>query len=199
MRLRPALRGATFLGVAMIALTWASIGFDLHLEWRSDQQAAIQNTGNLARAFEEQIIRSIKEVDKTLLVLRAGYEQDPAHFDLKNSAKYFLGEVTPLFGLIDPHGMLTQSSAGPIGLPVDLSDREHYRALLMPRTTSVHRHARGAHQRAAGDVPRPRYPNPDGSFGASSPDRSTRITLCVSMNRSIWARAERLCWSGSTV
>ena len=167
MRLRPALQGATFLGVAMIALTWASIGFDLHLEWRSDQQAAIQNTGNLARAFEEQIIRSIKEVDKTLLVLRAGYEQDPARFDLENSAKYFLGEVTPLFGLIDPRGMLTQSSAGPIGLPVDLSDREHYRALLNATDDELFIGtpvaARASGQRAMFLARGIR--NPDGSFG----------------------------------
>jgi diguanylate cyclase (GGDEF)-like protein len=126
-QLRPALQGATFLGVAMIALTWASIGFDLRLEWKSAQQAAIQNSGNLARAFEEQIIRSIREVDKALLVLRDAYERDPRHFNLDNSARYYLGEAIPIFGVIDQHGMLRATTPSRLQSPVDLSDREHFR------------------------------------------------------------------------
>ena len=52
-----------------------------------NERAAIQeegrkHTSNLARAFEEHIRRTVKEVDQTLLVLKRGYESDPRRFGL---------------------------------------------------------------------------------------------------------------------
>jgi hypothetical protein len=41
---------------------------------------------NLASAFEESVIRSVSEVDKTLLLLRARYLLDPQHFDIHRVA-----------------------------------------------------------------------------------------------------------------
>ena len=61
--------GTTILGVAMIALVWGTIAFHLRVVERTTVQAAFQDSANLARAFEEQITRTIRGIDSTLLVL----------------------------------------------------------------------------------------------------------------------------------
>src|SRR5712691_10576528 len=73
-------QATTYLGVVMIGLVWLSLSFHLGMEREHAQRAAIQTSRNLARAFEEHLSRSLKDVDRSLRMQRANYESDRDHF-----------------------------------------------------------------------------------------------------------------------
>ncbi|HEV7820926.1 MAG TPA: hypothetical protein VGO84_07080, partial [Burkholderiales bacterium] len=62
--LRAIPQATTFFGLAMIALIWGAVEFHLSIERNRSEAGAIQSTGNLARVFEEQIIRTIRANDR---------------------------------------------------------------------------------------------------------------------------------------
>ena len=55
--------GGALLGLGGIVMLWAGVFYFLAAERDQALRAAVQNTTNLTRAFEEHIIRSIKSVD----------------------------------------------------------------------------------------------------------------------------------------
>lgn len=126
--LKTSLHGATVLGIAMIVLTWGTIAFHLNVIKRTAVQGAFQDSANLARAFEEQMVRTIRGIDSTLLVLRAIYIKNLEAFDLPEWT-YQAGIVTDTviqYALIDGNGRLAASSLGFVAA-MDLSDREHFK------------------------------------------------------------------------
>ena len=117
---------------AIIALLWAGISFNL---WRDHSQAerqALGDTANLARAFEENINRTVDAVDQTVLFVREAYAHDPTGFDLSTWARSrtFLNELAIQISLADKNGIVLQSNLGPVTDRVDISDRPHFRAHL---------------------------------------------------------------------
>lgn len=126
--LRASLQGTTILGVAMIALLWSSIAFHRDVARRAAITAAELTTANLAISLEEQIQRTIRGIDSTLLVLRAVYEKDPEQFDLAEWTWHagIVSDVVFQYSFIDRFGFLRATSTGPTKL-IDLSDREHFR------------------------------------------------------------------------
>lgn len=122
--------GALVLGVAVVAMIWAGAFYAVHEERRAVETDARQTTKNLARAFEEQIIRAIRGVDQTLLFVRDIYARDPRGFDVlpwaaaSERANDFAFQVS----IIDRDGRFLTSNLDPSGgARVDLSDREHFR------------------------------------------------------------------------
>ncbi|HXP76182.1 MAG TPA: ATP-binding protein [Stellaceae bacterium] len=117
------------LGVCAVALLWAGISHLLSTDKGHAEQGAVQTTANLARAFEEHIIRSIREVDQTLLYVRESYAKDPAHFDLSlwSHNSQFLKDLGFQVAIIDKDGYLLETSLGPVSERLDLRDREHFR------------------------------------------------------------------------
>ena len=73
---------AWHLGLVMlvIGLLWAGIGFNLWHDHEFAAQTAEHDTANLARAFEENITRTVEAVDQALLMLRDDYQHDPVGF-----------------------------------------------------------------------------------------------------------------------
>ncbi|NVO15836.1 MAG: response regulator [Rhodoplanes sp.] len=125
--------GVILLGLACIAVIWAGAIYEIHEERRFVAQDAHQTTSNLARAFEEHIIRSVRGVDQTLLYVREIYSRDPQGFDVRPWAR--ASEVANDFAfqlsVIDRNGRLVTSSLDPLGTNgVDLSDRDHIRVHL---------------------------------------------------------------------
>jgi diguanylate cyclase (GGDEF)-like protein/PAS domain S-box-containing protein len=123
-------QAATLLGLALLVFTWTAVELYLRSERANVEQAALVNLQNLARAFEAHVIRSIREIDKTLLILRTAYERDPAHFDFKiwlvDSS--FSGDLTWHFSIANAEGILTHSSGFPITRRIDVSQFDHVRA-----------------------------------------------------------------------
>ena len=130
-RLRGTRQPTTFLGVAMIGLIWAGLAFHLSKEKDSALESAKQNSGNLVRVFEEHVIRVVEQANKALLSLRARYEKSPEQFDIEN-ARVYLDNLVLQISVISADGMLKLSTtAPPPGTPIDLSDRDHFRAHLI--------------------------------------------------------------------
>jgi diguanylate cyclase (GGDEF)-like protein len=113
----------------MIALVW--LGLDLHFmaELATVQRDAIQNAANLSRAFEEHLVRTLKDADHTLQIVRSAYERNPATFDLIgwSNEEHALEGPTIQIAILDSSGFIQASTAGPESKGVDVSDREHFR------------------------------------------------------------------------
>src|ERR1700753_2535656 len=81
--LRALSQSSTLLGLAMIGLIWMSLAFHVEIERESAEQAAIENSRNLARAFDAHLTQSLTDINRTLGVMRAYYLRDEGHFDLR--------------------------------------------------------------------------------------------------------------------
>jgi diguanylate cyclase (GGDEF)-like protein len=121
---------STILGVAMIVMLWFGIYFNFKHQAESDYLDALENDYNLALVFEENTLRSIGEVDKTIVYLRSNIEAHLGTIDFHHLAANsdILSEMIIQVSIIDANGILraTSSSTQP-AKPIDLSDREHFK------------------------------------------------------------------------
>ncbi len=131
---RLAQSGAAILGLLSIALVWVSVIHSMSVERTQALRGAVQSTGNLARAFEEHVVRSVKQADQALLAMRKSYQGDPDHFDIPTwrQRTLALSDFTFQVSLADRHGLLRASNLASTGSTIDLSDREHFRVQLDP-------------------------------------------------------------------
>src|ERR1700730_5426282 len=124
--LRALNQGSTYLGLAMIALLWLGLDFHVKAELATVQKDAIQNMGNLSRAFEEHLVRTLKDADHTLQIVRNAYARNPATFDLVgwSNEEHALEGPTIQIAILDPDGFIRASTAGPGSTGVNVGDRE---------------------------------------------------------------------------
>jgi hypothetical protein len=131
--LRATAQGSTLLSVMMIAVVWAGVGFHLKVENDGAEAAAVQNSSNLARAFEEHLSRSLHEIDRSLKIIRSNYTLDPVEFDLRRwlSISHLFDENTLQVAIISPDGFIKQSNINSsTSVGTDLRDREHFRRFV---------------------------------------------------------------------
>jgi len=121
---------AVYFGLALIAVIWIAAVQQIETERQASQSSVAQNTANLARVFEENVIRSISETDKVLRFLRQLHAQGANSGDWSALVRetYLDSELTLQLAVIDEKGILIASNvlSGPVQ-PIDLSDREHFR------------------------------------------------------------------------
>gem|GEM_PF-1566560 len=120
---------ATLIGLVTLGVCWIAISLYLVDQRNHTTESAEQNGANLARAFEEQIARSIKSVDQALLFVRAQFQREPDTFDLQTWGQndYYLRDLAVQLAIINANGFLRASNADTSAAAVDLSDREHFR------------------------------------------------------------------------
>ena len=130
-QLRPWAQPAIYIGVVMIAAIWASVTFHLAVEHEKSRLAAIQNTGNLARVFEEQIVRTLMETDRAIVLLRTSYQLNE-NFDLANSLTNpaLQSDLITQIRILGPDGALIAASTEFILSPADVGDREYFQVHL---------------------------------------------------------------------
>jgi signal transduction histidine kinase len=90
-------------------------------------------TNNTARLVEQNIAHTVGELDKALLYLRARMEHEKGNFSLIETALRWqlMTRLTVQMAYIGPDGMMKETTVQPAPTePVDLSDREHFKAHL---------------------------------------------------------------------
>jgi diguanylate cyclase (GGDEF)-like protein len=120
-------------------LNVAGIWIAFTLQYRYDrEQAGKQATvsaANLARAFEEHVLRTTQNIDGLLLQLRADYQRDPRNFTerIRFHTQLAYRDLIIQVSVIDARGILVYNDQSMMVQAMDLSDREHFR---------VHRNSR---------------------------------------------------------
>ena len=152
----------------VLGVMWAFVYGKAETERELTLGAAIKENGNLARAFEEHSVRTIRSADQLVLFVRDQYERHGRAFDL---ARYVAegriqSQTYNQIGVIDENGDYVLSSLKDFK-PVNLSDREHFR-VHVERDTGELFISRPVLGRASGkwsiQMSR-RISRPDGSFG----------------------------------
>lgn len=156
------------LGVSAVSLIWLGTLYNMSTDYEQTELAALQNSENLVRAFEEQFIRTIRAVDQTLIYVRDAYSKNPAQFDISLWSKntQFLTDFTFQISILDKDGWLVTGNIG-TQAKVDLSDREHFKVHKLRDTDELFI-SKPVLGRVSGkwsiQLTR-RISNPDGSFG----------------------------------
>lgn len=116
-----------------LALLWTSISIVLNHEYRSAEAAAMQSTGNLARAFEESTRRTIGQIDQILLSARAFHSAQGDRFDFDEWARTqtLPDKMTAAIGMADSTGHVFADTL-PIPSGTSIADRPHFRAQADP-------------------------------------------------------------------
>jgi diguanylate cyclase (GGDEF)-like protein len=163
-------RGSVVLGVVIIAMLWTGIGLKYLEDTEADMRAAERANKNFALVFEENVLRSLGEVDKALLYMRRSIEnrKDSTDYATIVNTTDVLSEIIVQVAVIDSNGIARASNVGPQPMqPIDLSDRDHY-LFHLKHPEDILYISKPVIGRASGkwsiQVTR-RFQNSDGSFG----------------------------------
>ena len=115
--------------VAAIILMWVALLMHNNDQLAQALRTSQVTTSNLARAFEESLVRSIREIDQTLLYVRALRARDGAALDLRPWIEGADPEnrLAAQIAMADREGLVTFSNLKPMMTRIDLSDRAHFR------------------------------------------------------------------------
>ncbi len=156
-------------GVAIIAIFWIGLASQLSVEHARALDAAIARGSGIARLFEESTIRLINGVDRTLLLLRLAYEENPEHFELRRWAERtsLINDLTIQASMIGSDGYMKATTTEYTGAPLFLGDREHFQAHVNSKTDELYI-SKPVKGRASGKMSvqlTRRMSQPDGRFG----------------------------------
>jgi two-component system, sensor histidine kinase len=131
--------GSVLLGLSAVLLIWFGTIYFVESEKLQTERAARENAANLSRAFVEDIIRSIRAVDQTLLYVRDSYARDPQHFDISlwSRNRQFLSDFNFQVSIVGKDGIMIASNIPGAKPGVDLSDREHFRVQVQNRADTL--------------------------------------------------------------
>ena len=122
-----------WLGLLVIVMLWVVAGYKTLGDWHESRRVSDQVDQTFALMFEENVLRTIGEIDKTLLYMRRSLETNsPAEFYSKlSTTKDLLSAIIVQVAVLDADGILRASNAGTQPPPAtDLSDRPHFKAHL---------------------------------------------------------------------
>jgi diguanylate cyclase (GGDEF)-like protein len=123
-------RSSAVFGIVIIAMMWAGVAAKHFEDRRTDEREAHRDAHNFALVFEENVLRSIGEIDKALLYLRHSVEtrSNSVSFSAIANTTDVLSDIIVQVAILDDKGIVRASNSGPQPAPaLDLSDREHFR------------------------------------------------------------------------
>jgi two-component system, sensor histidine kinase and response regulator len=115
-------------GALVVLLIGVGVAQQLSSQRDAIIEQARQNTSNLARALEEHIRRTLKEVDQALLVLKHGYESDPQNFQLWQSPgrELLLQDLSAQIEIINRDGVVLGTTEGPATVRVSVRAADYF-------------------------------------------------------------------------
>lgn len=118
--------GIAIFGLTLIAMVVYGVTASLQGERERTIDNAIRQNSNLALAFEEHAIRTLKGVDAVTLFLKHDFERRGAKIDIAKYLDHNVvdGKLATALSVIDEHGRLVVSTHAL--MPIKVTDREHF-------------------------------------------------------------------------
>jgi len=163
-------RGPVILGLIVVVLLWGGVAVKHESDVRNALEDSERTTHNFAMVFEENVLRSIGEIDKSLLYMRRSIENRAGREDYATivNTTDLLSEIIVQVAIIGPDGVMRATNAGPQPPPAtDLSDRDHFRVHVESPEDNLYI-SRPVIGRASGRISvqiSRRFRGPDGRFG----------------------------------
>jgi hypothetical protein len=129
-------RGTAILGLTIIVMLWAGIITKYFESTENDEREAERANQNFAMLFEENVLRSIGEIDKSLLYLRRTVETRKASDDYHSihsivQSADVLSEIIVQAAIVESKGIIRWSNARTESAPaISVADREHIKVQL---------------------------------------------------------------------
>jgi diguanylate cyclase (GGDEF)-like protein len=125
--MRAFLHSAAIAGLILIAASWVVAAYISSVEREKAIEAAMRQSDSLVRLFEHNTIDTIGRFDRTLLLLRKSFEDDPDHFDLRKWAGQaaLISEEAFQLVLIGPDGFRKATTLYTEDKPIYIGDRPH--------------------------------------------------------------------------
>jgi diguanylate cyclase (GGDEF)-like protein len=123
-------RASATLGLVIIVMLWVGVFWAYRTDVQEDFREVQLRNHNYSLLFEENVLRSIGEIDKALLYLRRTVEaaKDTTDFQTIVMSTDVLSEIIVQVAVIDAQGISRGSNARPAPTrPIDISDREHFK------------------------------------------------------------------------
>jgi len=101
-------RSSAIFGTVLIAMLWMGVILKYSEELQSDKRDAERSTQVFAMVFEENVLRSIGEIDKALLYLRRSIEtrKDSTDYGTIANTTDVLSEIIVQVAIIDRTGIM---------------------------------------------------------------------------------------------
>ncbi|MGI4856040.1 MAG: bifunctional diguanylate cyclase/phosphodiesterase [Janthinobacterium lividum] len=122
------------LGLVLLLVLWGVIGSRLLAERTSGFEESANSAAILSSALEQHTIKAIHQIDQITRFTKYEFEKAPADFNLENAVRKGLvqSDVLLQVSIIGPDGELLHTTGERTpndvhSVPVDLSDREHFK------------------------------------------------------------------------
>jgi PAS domain S-box-containing protein len=154
--------------LALIGIFWAAVVTLIELDRRATIENAIKQNSNLARAFEEHTIRTIKGFDAAVLFVAHEYARLGNKIDIAGYVKDGIldGKLFINLGVTNEHGDMLASSQPRPG-PINIADRDYFKVHTLHDSGRLY-FSKPVQSRITGNWTFPmsrRITKPDGSFG----------------------------------
>ena len=123
-------RGSALLGLVTVGILWAGVALMFQRDLQQDYASVINRNENYALLFQENVLRSLGELDKTLLYLRRRVEtlKDTTDYQRIVESTDVQSDIIVQVAITDSKGIAWASNAvKQLTKPIDISDREHFK------------------------------------------------------------------------
>jgi diguanylate cyclase (GGDEF)-like protein len=133
--MRAFLHPAAIAGLILIAASWFVAAYISSIEREKAIEAAKRQSDSMVRLFEHNTVDTIGRFDRTLLLLRKSFEDDPAHFDLRKWAGQtaLISEEVFQLTVIGVDGFQKATTLNYSGPPIYFGDRPHVQRLVQSK------------------------------------------------------------------
>jgi len=100
----------TFLGLGMLVITYAALGFLIVSDRQEATANAVKHGSNLVRIIDQTYAHVLQGTDSTLLVMRRAYSQAPSSLDLKTLFDAAQGDIDHRYIVADAQGRVIAST-----------------------------------------------------------------------------------------